>query len=170
MRGFDIDRRVALLPIERQPMLITGGQPRSCGLPARRRPDATKLLRPGHAGREPLKDEQGKPVTGFDTQRLRAAEHAVESAVPCGSQFAPQAGRADTSTWWDPQYRRYALSHGHGQLPDDLRPSARPVGGFLGLGSRLLGMPLLDLPSGGIVNQISNAKQIGYERKAAARR
>lgn len=90
--------------------------------------------------------------------------------MPYGSQFAPQAGRADTSTWWDPQYRRYALSPGHarGQLPDDLRPSARPVGGLLGFGSRFLGMPLLDLPSGGIVNQISNAKQIGYERKTSA--
>lgn len=85
--------------------------------------------------------------------------------VPGMSKFFPRTGMESDSLPWSPRPFHYTDGtrktawHDH-TLPFDQRPGVRPVGGPLGIASRVFGLPLYDVPSSGPINKATVDKAI----------
>jgi hypothetical protein len=97
----------------------------------------------------------------------RFAANQALYAVPGMSKFFPRTGMAPDSLPWSPRQRTYTTGAKKNKwnpdaniLPWDQRPGARPLGGWEGIVSRVMGLPLYDVPTSGPINDRSVEKQI----------
>lgn len=85
--------------------------------------------------------------------------------IPGLSKVAPRTGMAPDSIPFISERRRTYTDGSHKSTynPDnsvawDQRPGARPLGGLLGIASRVAGLPLYDTPNAGSINDLANKK------------
>lgn len=108
------------------------------------------------------------PKSAYPVDMKRYIENQLLYTVPGMSKFFPRTGMEPDSLPWSP--RRYTIPYkdpdGNSvQVPWAMRPGARPEGGALGIASRVLGLPLYNVPTpDSVINKRTNATAI-YKAK-----